>query len=588
MYISSEAQKQAINQRGKFVLHACPGSGKTFLVARRFAERIKQWKSPYAGIATLSFTNVASTQIGNELANLGLSPIPHFPHILGTIDHFINTYIFMPHGHLVTDFKVRPSIVGLRNNFWDYSEYGLYTGRQDCYSCKLAKITFDINGNLVGGKHDCPFNYQYCGNVKVAANRMGFATQSDAEYYAMIILGNYPKIARTLARRFPEMIIDEAQDTSEIQMRIIDLLVENGLSEVMLVGDPDQAIYEWRDAKPDVFKDKFDADGWKEALEINENRRSSQEICNLTKNFSASLKNTSRAVGEDMDIDIAPILLVYDPRKLHELKDEFIEFCQKQEIEINNSKMAILVRSNSQLRKIRNVIDVGDPWNYTITRLLAHAVFFRDIKDIPNARNYIEAGMARLIFANRFIPKLEIERRLEGLNLSPNWSVGLWKLLRNMPNFNLTLRNWKIKTSEVLNNWFENSNWPVSNRNDLQLKVKARQKRPYSGFLNEPLYHFFNHPKIIDNQVIVETIHSAKGKTYEAVLYIVNDSNNGKGNIKHIVENELKDEEVRIAYVAMTRPKKILVVAVPNKVTDDQLAKRFPNWMIEQKRLNLL
>ena len=60
---------------------------------------------------------------------------------------------------------------------------------------------------------------------------------------AMKILDCYPMVAKAIIHRFPFFIIDETQDTSEIQMKIIDLLINNGLENIMLLGDPDQAIF---------------------------------------------------------------------------------------------------------------------------------------------------------------------------------------------------------------------------------------------------------------------------------------------------------------------------------------------------------
>src|SRR5205814_1426384 len=101
----------------------------------------------------------------------------------------------------------------------------------------------------------------------------------------------------SIATRFPFLIVDEAQDTSDIQMRIIDLLIENGLSEVMLVGDPDQAIFEFNEAKPELFIQKYSE--CPNPLDLNENRRSSQKICDFTFNLS-SLPGPSIAIDSEV------------------------------------------------------------------------------------------------------------------------------------------------------------------------------------------------------------------------------------------------------------------------------------------------
>jgi superfamily I DNA/RNA helicase len=82
----------------------------------------------------------------------------------------------------------------------------------------------------------------------------------------------------------------------------------------------------------------------------------------------------------------------------------------------------------------------------------------------------------------------------------------------------------------------------------------------------------------MQDDITVETIHAAKGKTYEAVLFVVSDNRSKKGTAKQLGELPDGHEEIRTAYVAMTRPRKLLVVAVP-KETDRSYLKRFPKWM---------
>ena len=69
-------------------------------------------------------------------------------------------------------------------------------------------------------------------------------------------------LAKAIVERFPVIIIDEAQDISEEQMAVFDLLTEAGIKSIFLVGDPDQAIYEWRNTSPECFKKKIGADSW--------------------------------------------------------------------------------------------------------------------------------------------------------------------------------------------------------------------------------------------------------------------------------------------------------------------------------------
>ena len=81
--------------------------------------------------------------------------------------------------------------------------------------------------------------------------KRGLALYSDAMYWGLKVLENRD-ICRAIAARFPEIIVDEAQDTSEVQFKIIEALADAG-ARIVLVGDPDQAIYQFHDARPDLF-----------------------------------------------------------------------------------------------------------------------------------------------------------------------------------------------------------------------------------------------------------------------------------------------------------------------------------------------
>ena len=61
-------QKEIVFEKsGKFVVRACPGSGKTYSVAARLAHRIKNWEHKRKGIVALSFTNAAWQEIDHQL-----------------------------------------------------------------------------------------------------------------------------------------------------------------------------------------------------------------------------------------------------------------------------------------------------------------------------------------------------------------------------------------------------------------------------------------------------------------------------------------------------------------------------------------
>ena len=85
----------------------------------------------------------------------------------------------------------------------------------------------------------------------------------DIEHFALRILrnpdGSRTEAAGELAGRFREVMCDEYQDSNLLQESILTAVsrVEDGVNNYFCVGDVKQSIYSFRNAKPDLFMDKF-------------------------------------------------------------------------------------------------------------------------------------------------------------------------------------------------------------------------------------------------------------------------------------------------------------------------------------------
>jgi len=168
--------------------------------------------------------------------------------------------------------------------------------------------------------------------------------------------------------------LDEAQDTSEVQMKIIDLLIEEGLKEVMFIGDSDQAIYEWRTAKPQLFVEKSEH---YHTITLNESLRSSQKICDFIQNLSSS-DYKIRAINDEVkDFDFVPEFWGYNEDCYDEITENFISLCREREIELNNENIAILARSEDLLKKISGITSnvPQSPWKDIFTKEIANSKY---------------------------------------------------------------------------------------------------------------------------------------------------------------------------------------------------------------------
>jgi len=551
----TEKQKEVINKKGIFIVKAAPGSGKTFIVAARMARLLREWKEKHRGIAVLSFTNVAWQEIEEYLRKkFGISTPIYYPHFLGTIDSFLNRYLVIPFGNIVTE-SDKIVLVGPPHGEWNTRDFYKF----------FPNFTFDLRSNLIPlNPKIVPKNWRQQ-QMKRKLEKMkrdmwqkGYITQADANYIALQVLGEHRKLGKYLTYRFPLIMIDEAQDTSEIQMAIIDLLIESGLQEVMLIGDPEQAIYEWRDARPEIFVEKMNK--W-ECIELNENWRSSQKICNFFMAISAS-KKIKALNAEVKDFPVVPQIWEYKEENISDVINKFLRLCKKFGIGINVENIAILSRSNEfvntkLMKKDKTKRRKGkriEPWKNPKILRLAESKYRFEQNQLKEAIEIIEKLLCELENKDNISPcsvyKLREIRENHGLTTLRKKIVCF---LKSLPTTNKPVHIWTHEVNAIINekSFFKNLRLELKQRVNEDLKVNDLFIDTNESYIQARNYYIGN-------------IHSVKGKTFEAVLLFVKKGTTGNKKYEFILKQDIaKSEELRNIYVAITRPRKILVIAVP-------------------------
>lgn len=151
-YINSSIEKHTF-------LEACPGSGKTEVVAAKVAKEISGWKKVPGGIAILSFANSATDELANRISkhtNPGKSMYPHF---LGTFDSFIYKNIVSPLAIALTDYAgegkdasikiIEPSaFLGYRTKY-SYASRGKISAHHFSFDLINEKILFDTGDSIL-------------------------------------------------------------------------------------------------------------------------------------------------------------------------------------------------------------------------------------------------------------------------------------------------------------------------------------------------------------------------------------------------------------------------------------------------------
>ena len=103
-------------------------------------------------------------------------------------------------------------------------------------------------------------------------------TFTDIAKMAISILENNPRVSEEIKNSFQEILIDEYQDTSDLQDKFISLIENNN---VYMVGDIKQSIYRFRNANPELFRKKYNTyakglNGLK--IDLHKNFRSRKEV----------------------------------------------------------------------------------------------------------------------------------------------------------------------------------------------------------------------------------------------------------------------------------------------------------------------
>lgn len=103
-------------------------------------------------------------------------------------------------------------------------------------------------------------------------------TFSDIAKMSINLIKNNPEIRKEMQDNFEEIMVDEYQDTSDLQEELITLIAQDNL---YMVGDIKQSIYQFRNANPHLFKSKYKnyakgLDGIK--IDLQNNFRSRREV----------------------------------------------------------------------------------------------------------------------------------------------------------------------------------------------------------------------------------------------------------------------------------------------------------------------
>lgn len=320
----TDEQLAAIEFTGNLVITACPGSGKTTVMAEKIRNELDGLKR-YQGVLAITFTRKASKELEQRCKRGGKNVAASF---FGTIDAFCLSEIIFPFASHV--FPV--SVANLEPKF---------KGDLSSEEQKLIESVEEVEGRLCSGNFESylPAFEQLLG--------MGCLFFESISYLANYILNSSEACRRYIRARYATVYIDEYQDSSAIQHELFVTLLECGLQGVC-VGDVQQSIYGWRDGSPKFIRELIASPDFKH-MTVSKNHRCHPSISNYANRLydpTCALLETDeitiyRCEVEGDEFDAASKLNIIIPQ----LVEKFAVS--------NYSKVAVLARNNKGLKRLR-------------------------------------------------------------------------------------------------------------------------------------------------------------------------------------------------------------------------------------------
>ena len=361
--LNSNQIKAVEATEGTVRIIAGAGSGKTRVLANRFAYLVNYIGIDPANILCMTFTNKAATEMKNRIRNLVT---------IGSV----NDYICTIHGLCVKILRKEIYRLGYPQKFMILDDEDAKSlMNQVMAEQNITKQMITVNQLLANVHKNKAFddyipyllpNAQWPEDTNKSTylrylqlQRKFYALDfNDIIYFTLYIFDKYPDALSYWQKEFDYIQVDEVQDCSDNDWRIINLLSAYS-GNLFVVGDPDQAIYEWRGAKPDTLV-QFHAET---DIILDQNYRSTPNILNVA---NAIIQNNRNRVQKTLQTSLPPSTIVLHKHAKNE--DEEAKWITTQIAELlkqgnNFSDFAILYRATHQSRYIEQaLIQAGLPY----------------------------------------------------------------------------------------------------------------------------------------------------------------------------------------------------------------------------------
>lgn len=549
---------------GPLSVLACAGSGKTRTAVHRLASIRKRIDEHRGYVALLSFSNVAVKTFNTSYAELtkGMSLTAGHRIRIETFDSFLTTNILRPHAYRTMGCTRTPYLITGSETFLQNKEFKFW-------AVPASGEAFPVPGDSIENvvvhldQGAATFHFRLnksilrINNGPAVAKRLGAVgayTHGLGQYWAYRTLLDQPAILRALARRYPHIVIDEAQDVVSVHQALLELLAAAGV-QVTLVGDPCQAIYEFAGADGSYLREHAARPGIVSHA-LTKNYRSVPLVLAAANALSRRSDIAHRAPPGN---DHGAFFVGYRETELDQLVDAFQVSVVSAGLKTDNS--AVVCRARNLANQLAGVdVTVGQG----IVKGLASAAVLRDRRGDYHAAF---RQTAACIFALLADPPKGLLAQVAQPGRYPTVRLltrEIWAFTRD------AARGLPAATLVADTTWLPAL---VARIKDLLARLEAKfgltsaanigNKLSKRALPNAPLITAADLACALDSRIRIDTVHQVKGESLDAVLYIAK-----KGHAQAMIDG-VDTELGRIGYVAVTRSKDLFWLGVPASALEE-------------------
>ena len=583
----SKKQKEIVfAENGPIYVKASAGSGKTRVLTQRVRYLLGKTNKK---VLALTFTNKAGKEIEERLSNISEIEKRVF---VGTFHGFCQS-ILENHGnliglakmpHIFEDETDRLELVGQA-----IKQTPSYAGKYKTQDKKkqknfryrvlnfISKVKRELIADSEFEQHTNDENivllYQNYQDILRAQNAIDF---DDLLLLAYSLLVNYPKTAALYRRSFFAICIDEAQDLNNAQYQLLLALANGKLTNIMMVGDPNQSIYHFNGSSPDYMDKQFVRDFKPVVVELNENYRSSISVLSAANKIIPDAEHIAETVKgglfeiNHLEDEEAEAQWVIDKIK------ELIASKTHDDIEgeITCEKIAVLARTKYVFNKLEVQLNEAKlPFYYKMTP--GAILFESDLMKIFDLALRVRLNPQDSLHKQRLLSRLKIETA-ENKNLEAVIPLVSDGLIKDLIILVIELRDDGSNIKQALERFRDNLNVEDENEKNMIFHDINELLKHWHNYAkktdNKSLHQFKNamalgqtHPLTQHSGITLSTVHTMKGQEFD-IVFVIGMDDETFPDYRAVRSGGIEmTQEKNNLYVAFTRAKRFLYVTWPQK-----------------------